>query len=218
MSKTLQLGEMEFTNEIRVSDPCYDKNTWCTKLITTARPGIWKGYALKGKEEEWGERIQHIAIVHESVNYSDYVNSEGRILFDKLKCLEGVDIGVDSGQAGFFREDCFGQGKNEAWYDAVCECSHQEVPPIKERDFKEYCRLQALVLGKDRQDKAWEEFYQYDRDSRGYSESSAAIFTYQGQDQGFNSSSGFGDGGYNLGVHEVDDQIVAMFVPFTYGP
>ena len=106
MSETLKLGSMEFSNEIRVSDPCYDKDTWCNKLITNARPGIWQGYALRGKEDDWGERIQHIAIVHDDFNYHDFKDN-GKMLFGRLlKPMEGVDIGVDSGQAGFFREDC----------------------------------------------------------------------------------------------------------------
>lgn len=77
------------TPEIWVSDPCYSLDTWCTHTIKNARLGNWNPSIDYGPSS-WGNRVHQITITHE----------DARKLFYKL--VDEAEIGVDSGQAGFF--------------------------------------------------------------------------------------------------------------------
>jgi hypothetical protein len=75
------------SGKILVSDPCYDKPTWCTATLDNVRNGTWE-YSV--------EEIDEGRIASLEANYV----SAGVILSD----WEKIDqtIGVDSGQAGIF--------------------------------------------------------------------------------------------------------------------
>lgn len=86
------LGEFETDSagELLVTDPCYTIGTWCSGVIKV-KPGKYKSYVIRGTVDGWGERSHALVIVHESASVSGhkYINL-------------GAEIGVDSGQAGFF--------------------------------------------------------------------------------------------------------------------
>ena len=86
-----RIGTMTLGNEVDITDPCYDKDTWCRETVECV-PGEYTGYVKISDEGRWGKRVASIAI------YKD----------DKVKDLYSMEyighIGVDAGLAGFFND------------------------------------------------------------------------------------------------------------------
>jgi hypothetical protein len=111
------------SGKIRVTDPCYTKDTWCSGVLENCMNGKWfAGKVVWGNEATggWGNRIAELQIWHES-----HVGSE---------CYEnsGIDVGVDSGQAGFFDEGSYPEGETgeygelDTFYGKICEGTANE--------------------------------------------------------------------------------------------
>ena len=84
------IGQFELKDTVDVTDPCYEKDTWCRKTLE-CKPGIYYGYAEFSDEESLGKRVARLSI------YKDNIN----IPLDEMK-IKYTDIGVDSGLCGFF--------------------------------------------------------------------------------------------------------------------
>ena len=78
---------MQFGDRILVTDPCYQRDTWCTEILKCV-PGSWLGEI---KHEINEGRVAEIMVWNIKHNY---LIGKWRKVTDK--------IGVDSGQCGFF--------------------------------------------------------------------------------------------------------------------
>ncbi|MCL1855093.1 MAG: DUF4241 domain-containing protein [Clostridia bacterium] len=109
-----ELGTIELSGTVVVSDPCYDRDVWCMELGVKVKPGTYRVFASRQDEGRFGIRIACIMAVHE-----DYEVAEIKKWED---CSDG--IGVDSGQCGIFDDTIYPQGKNhpdfEPFYDECC--------------------------------------------------------------------------------------------------
>lgn len=83
------VGTFTLGNTVDITDPCYDKGTWC-RVNVACQPGEYTGYAEISDEGEWGKRVANIAI------YKD----DKYVPLDEMECIN--TIGVDAGLAGFF--------------------------------------------------------------------------------------------------------------------
>lgn len=104
------IGEIEIENGIKVSDPCYDADTWCTLNIDESKiaKGKYNCY-VKYSKTKWGNRIGKILIMAENA---------------PLKGLPNFpigNVGVDAGVCGFFDSSYFKETRinnevKENWY------------------------------------------------------------------------------------------------------
>lgn len=119
-----RLGEFEITSGVmRVTDPCYDKETWCSGTLD-AKNGTWEAYVTKSDEGSWGIRAASLIVMHESAGIA-YSNDDWE--------LTNIDVGVDSGQAGFFdnakypdTESTGEYGDTDTFYGQICDLTHSE--------------------------------------------------------------------------------------------
>jgi len=105
-STVSQIGEFVVSsNKLIVSDPCYEKGTWCSGLIAPVKNGTWRA----------------------TIEITD----EGRAL--TAKCEEPVgemeeapfEVGVDSAQAGIFCDSLYPspENPNREFYERCCEAT-----------------------------------------------------------------------------------------------
>jgi len=105
------------TPALLVTDPCYEKGTWCTGELE-ARTGEWAAQVTM-RSSYSGHRNAILLVAHTSVDIRGVVLEE---LEDS-----GINAGVDSGQAGFFEKARYPDDKNQfeyedhTWYGQVCE-------------------------------------------------------------------------------------------------
>lgn len=108
------LGTINLENSVYAIDPCYEPGSRYSGKIDNVKPGIWHTFRKIGYCDDWGFRIAELIIRHE-----DYL--EG----DIEQLAEGVDVGVDSGQAGFFDAPYYEENKakenEDEWYDRVSD-------------------------------------------------------------------------------------------------
>lgn len=79
------------SENVMVSDPCYEDPTWCQAKLSNVLPGYYNPYCKITDSGDWGERNSMLLVIHE-----DY---DGKLLdWEETP----YDIGVDSGQAGIF--------------------------------------------------------------------------------------------------------------------
>ena len=117
--EVISLGTMNVKGDVYITDPCYNTDTWCMGLVEMKK-GEYNCFAHLFDCGIWGERIGILEII---------LNNEigTRLRTDNL----GLNIGVDSGQAGFFNKDYYENyhhsnfidenSEDEKWYKRVCD-------------------------------------------------------------------------------------------------
>ena len=93
-SKTsiIRTGNIELSDKVVVSDPCYDRSVWCMETDIAVNPGTYATYIFKKDEKRFGVRVAAIIAVH--MDYTESINKD----WEPYDCC----VGVDSGQCGIF--------------------------------------------------------------------------------------------------------------------
>lgn len=109
------------SGKVRVTDPCYDMDTWCAGDIENVRNGKWLAFIHNSDEKSWGIRVADLQVVEEN-----FYNKGIQPNWVKIN----IHVGVDSGQAGVFDYGLFSNMEGEChkddtergkFYDNVCE-------------------------------------------------------------------------------------------------
>ena len=88
-----ELGTIDLSGTVVVSDPCYDREVWCMMPGVKVRPGRYRVFVARQNEGRFGIRIACLMAVHD-----DYEAAEINNWDDDCS----GSIGVDSGQCGIF--------------------------------------------------------------------------------------------------------------------
>lgn len=126
-----QLGNFSIAGKMRVSDPCYKPDVWCSGVLDT-KPGIWEAAVLILDNEAtrgWGDRVAVLAVKHKDCSLplaTHTINNTADGLSPLLSTdwkIADFETGVDSGQAGFYDDNNFvarNGGEDDDWYDKMC--------------------------------------------------------------------------------------------------
>lgn len=140
--KYKEIGSFEMTNPtMRVSDPCYDKTTWCNGTIPDCLTGLWDAAVAYSDEGDMGIRVSILVAKHHDTVHSFALCN--RVWADKKYTyytggweICSIEVGVDSGRAGLF---------DEAHYQDEGVFAEQIKPSPGYRDaWYSYCRKQTL--------------------------------------------------------------------------
>ena len=114
------LGTFEITaGAMYATDPCYNRETTQDTLLTNVANGRWSASVLVEDEGgAWGGR--------NSVIYAHLANAAPDWAFNFVE-VPDFEVGVDSGQAGFFDAARYVGGDDEAFYDQVCELTLEGI-------------------------------------------------------------------------------------------
>lgn len=233
--KTDKIGTITLGRRVHVSDPCYETTCWCAGTLENVLPGRYNCKIVRCNDDcDKGDagtfsRVKSLVICHE-----------------EYKCAPreriAIEVGVDSGQAGFYDFDYY-QGVHpsgekhlsEEWYERVCESTLKTFPNphyISEKDyirnvmgasFMELPQIKAAeASGTIPTQQAQELRNTYLRAFCDYSKNHSAVWPttqvgYAGilDDRCCVSSSGYGDGGYDCYVARNNaGQIVAAKIVF----
>ena len=117
---TKELGTVEFSGKVVVSDPCYDRDVWCMKPDFPVLPGSYHVYAVYNDEKDWGVRVAALLFRHEDCD---------RIPFRGWKDID-ADIGVDGGVCGIFDDSIYPREKqhsiHEPFHWECCKITHND--------------------------------------------------------------------------------------------
>ena len=121
--------QIQLSNNVRVSDPCYTDDVWCKTQLKNVLPGLYNWSVAHSDEGVWGNRISSITMIH-----GDFDDD------DSIEWQYHSDIGVDSGQAGIFCESSYRNDEvaasittpevdfeipfdsaGDAWYTKMCK-------------------------------------------------------------------------------------------------
>lgn len=137
----IELGDFELTTPVmRVSDPCYSRDVWCCGTIDNCQVGTWESAILKSDDPECDHRVSAL-IVRVKNRKAPKFTAINRAMCNGTgtwkKC--GFEVGVDSGQAGFFDEahyqdeDCIAKlgvtdrKYDDLWYTYCCNLTLSEM-------------------------------------------------------------------------------------------
>lgn len=234
--KTDHIGVITLGSRVQVSDPCYEVDCWCAGTLENVLPGRYNCKIVRChddyEQDKPGmfERVRSLMICHE-----DYVR--------KPREHVAFEVGVDSGQAGFYDFDYYTQyhkgGKfrhcEEEWYDRVCEstlkrfsnphfiCEADYIRNVMGASFMLLPQIEAAeAAGTISTELAQELRNTYLRAYCDYAKERMACWPtiqvgYAGilDDKCCVASSGYGDGGYGCYVARNDaGQIVAAKIIF----
>jgi hypothetical protein len=202
------------SGKIRVTDPCYTKDIWCAGVLENCLNGMWEASkVLYGNAitNGWGERVGELKICHEQ-----YLGSE---------CYEktDIDVGVDSGQAGFFDDEKYPDGETgeygsmDTFYGKVCAGTSGTPREYKEKMYSDenIKILEELFSNNTELDK--------DEVKKIIDTMKSAMVTRETHEYlgianvgfGVATSSGYGDGGYSCYVkRDINGMIVAAKIVF----
>ena len=124
MKQTFELK----SGKIVISDPCYDRATWCGIYGRKAMNGTWETDIGISDEGEWGKRVSVLVAKHGDFasrhDWEDYGT-----------------VGVDSGQMSIFDSNAYKDGEGEAdkdgtFYNRCCRetCKAFDHRPKKKAD------------------------------------------------------------------------------------
>lgn len=134
------LGGFEMTSQtMRVSDPCYDRDVWCCGTFGKCKTGTWEAGVLKTDMGDWGVRCAVLAVRHKETGPDYSVIRQRKVYQMKDGWLEQpIDVGVDSGQAGFYDEAFYQDNSifkgmpepehdyGDLWYNHACDITLSE--------------------------------------------------------------------------------------------
>lgn len=145
-----EVGSFTLTQpKMLVTDPGYEKDEWYSKLVKNCKIGKWNVFVNRnhytyGKDMK-DQRIAALFVVHESVNKNIFSTIHLEETDDQHAFFRwrggwvnlSCDIGVDSGQAGFFDYDNYGRndlfryegrcGYGDKWYSNCCDATLGEA-------------------------------------------------------------------------------------------
>jgi hypothetical protein len=220
-----QFGDIELSNKVIVSDPCYTRGTWCAGEMENIKPGTYKTFLQYSDEDDWGVRVAELIVIHESVESIEKEQWEET----------DIHVGVDSGQAGVFCDTIYPHGNSTGdwgtegtFYHEACEATlgegYNELSNwgrIKAQydDYQEMSEARKKI-----QLEILEDMAPRFKTSKIVLESiKKGEFTLekpewnQGSDilgKGLVSSSGYGDGGYSCHVVKDNDEVVAIKIVY----
>lgn len=130
------VGEFRLDGSVlRVSDPCYERDVWCCGVIPDCLVGVWEAAVLQVDAGNWGTRNAALIVRHSKTGPK--FTAINRALCNGTgqwhECE--FEVGVDSGQAGFFDEmfymdaSVFGDAKpqfkcdGDRWYEFCCDAT-----------------------------------------------------------------------------------------------
>lgn len=111
-----------------VSDPCYDRDSNLSKIrgiLDNVKTGTWNAFTMNGKLNGWGPRIFELQVFHESCSPE---HGDDSIWMSASE----FEVGVDSGQAGFFDDEKYPYGdlgeyaESDSFYGRACELTLNE--------------------------------------------------------------------------------------------
>jgi len=121
MKNTNFIGQFKTkSNVIRVTDPCYERGTWCAGCIEDAKIGTWEV-----RINTFSDRIAELHAYHVDIKNDTIKNSSWT--------EQDFEVGVDSGQCGIFDDDIypFGEtgeyGDDNTFYGKCCNLSMNGV-------------------------------------------------------------------------------------------
>ena len=122
MNELIDVGVIKLSDRAVVSDPCYDRSTWCMLTGVPVMPGEYKVYALLARKATERPRVAGIICYH----CNSFTDLEQVV---KQKWTKYDDFGVDSGQAGIFDDSIYPVSKDaRGEYDDTSsfygECCH----------------------------------------------------------------------------------------------
>jgi hypothetical protein len=209
----IKIGEfVSNSGSLRISDPCYERDTWCSGVVNNCLTGKWEAFIDKQVKKGWGDRVTRLTV--------RAVGAEGNGYSEHLK----IDVGVDSGQAGIFDDKLY--------------LSNMKTPHLltggKEYHRKQYeFRLEELQsldrtstendLIDRRIDQVIAHLTEYDEASPGSSvdfydvccDKTLSNLGAGTVEYGAVSSSGFGDGSYSAYAAYTDDgKVCEIYIDF----
>lgn len=131
----ITLGDFELTSPImRVSDPCYDRDVWCCGTFGKCKLGTWEAGVLKSDEGPWGVRCAVLVVRHKDTGPDfDAIRLPQVYRMTRGWLKQPMEVGVDSGQAGFFDEAFYQDNSifkdmpvpehdyGDLWYNHACD-------------------------------------------------------------------------------------------------
>ena len=207
--------DIELSDHVMVSDPCYDTDTWCNGDIIDVRPGTWHTKALYRN-----------GLCTDLVTWHSDMEEPS---FDQFKKTD-IIVGVDSGQAGIYDYQHFAKNcKNEDWYESMFTGEYSETIPLTPLEKRCHDELKQLFPnGETESDELIVQFFElrpefkikYDIDImhfqvnlNGYK--TGYVDTLSTDAHSVVSQTGYGDGSYDCYVARNDqNQIIAIRINY----
>lgn len=201
--KTHKLGTFEIVSgSVVVSDPCYDRGTWCSGKVDNVLNGSWSAITKqtpeslphKGDHRDWDEnRVAELIVYH-----NNYPNTDIDFTWSAME----FDVGVDSGQAGIF-DDAHYQNAEDAINLGFKDTPRGSCSPLTA--WYNLCCTTTCDSWEDRVDVP----------AVSQASNIAGVIPF-----GVVSSSGYGDGGYICFIKRNSDGLVVaiaiQFIDFDY--
>lgn len=123
--ETKNVGTITLSDKVRVTDPCYDIDTWCAGTLDNVLPGEFNcSYNHDAKKWFNGETYERVTAIE--AHHKDYPNIKA------TEYMKDIDVGVDSGQAGIFdfemfSDVCSDDELKEKFYNEVCDLTSCDI-------------------------------------------------------------------------------------------
>lgn len=125
----LKINDAEFiglfkvkSGNLRITDPCYDKGTWCSGVLDDCKIGTWETFY---KLDDTGNKVSELLAFYSDIS--------SRTLKSEKWLEQSIDVGVDSGQCGIFDDELYpNPGDKKSFYSKCCDFTSSDYAGVVE--------------------------------------------------------------------------------------
>ena len=97
------IGQRRFSDRVCISDPCYDRGTWCGEFDLGIKEGLYECRTIVGEWHDWGRRVWRLIAMRENEKVT--------------KWQFETNLGVDAGMMSIICNEYYDAERQEALSD-----------------------------------------------------------------------------------------------------
>jgi len=106
------VGTINLGNEVTISDPCYERDVWCSITFKNILEGDFKCYIKEKKYGSWGNRVAEMYAIHN--NYENLVRADNYEFCGNV-CVDSGTMSITD--TSYYNKTHNNDDFSEEWYN-----------------------------------------------------------------------------------------------------
>lgn len=114
MNIAKSVGTIKLGNKATISDPCYEKDVWCSISFDNVLEGEFECYVKERKYGAWGKRVSEMIVVHKDYKNID-IEKEDNYEYCGIVCVDSGTMSITD--TAYYNRTHNNDDFSEEWYN-----------------------------------------------------------------------------------------------------